>query len=149
MGVNMTMDRLAVRVAAAALLTGCGAVRSDGSAPDSGEVGGADAPTLDVPADASAKDADSGEHDAAVMVGLRTEVEVTWTKGQPPIALGPEANRLCFLNRATGNFSGSGEVRVFVSNGSWYVAGTPSAGAAASDPGAVARWEQPRISCVG
>jgi hypothetical protein len=50
--------------------------------------------------------------------------EYSWTQGQPATLMGTTAYRACFITRITGRFAGGGEsVRIYKSNGSWYLSG--------------------------
>lgn len=66
--------------------------------------------------------------------GLVASSAYDWAQGQSPIAMGPEANRLCGLTRMAGQFRGSGEViRTFVETATWKLGGdSQQTGVAAS-----------------
>lgn len=56
---------------------------------------------------------------------LALSQEFSWYQGNPSTPMGPVDKRVCFLTFVRGKFEGGGEmVRVYSSNGSWYLGGT-------------------------
>nr|UZH23211.1 hypothetical protein [myxobacterium MSr12020] len=73
----------------------------------------------------------TSEDTATAMQAISSVGDVGWSPGQPALGLGPSSDRVCFLTGIKGNFAASGDlIRVYVSNGSWYLSGSGPSGVA-------------------